>query len=350
LPGEPLLHYNEPMKAVYLIEPEKIEIREMPMPAPAEGEVLVRIKAALTCGTDLKAFLRGHPMIPMPGLFGHEFSGVVEITGEGVTAFSAGDEIMSVHTAPCLSCPYCLKKKFNLCDNIMNTKILGSFAEYIIVPPHIVMQNMYRKPTGLTFEEAAWLEPLACVMNGMRSSGIAAGDTVLIMGAGPIGLLHLLIAKQKGARVIICGLEPERLKLAVALGANLAVLPSDLRNNIDKATAGLGVDCVFECTGQPFVWEQSVDYVRRGGSVILFGGCKQGSTVCYDTYRIHYDEITLKGVFHYTPADVKAAYGLLCDRSIGVSALISGRYKLEDIREPFERLSRGDGIKYAIIP
>jgi L-iditol 2-dehydrogenase len=338
------------MKAVYLLKPKKIEIRDVPLPEPAEGEALVRIRAALTCGTDLKAFLRGHPMIPMPGLFGHEFSGVIEKTGEGVEGFSAGDEIMSVHTAPCLACRYCAIKQYNLCENIMETKILGAFAEYIVITSHIVSQNMFKKPGGISFEEAAWMEPLACVIHGMSKSDIGPVDIILIIGAGPIGLLHLLIAKQKGARVMICDFEPERLELARSLGADYAILPSALPDIIRKATEGLGVDCVFECTGQPAVWEQSVNYVRKGGSVTLFSGCKQGTTVSYDTYRLHYDEITLKGTFHFTPADVREAYGLLCDRAIDVRPLISGQYKLEDISEPFDRLSRGNGVKYAIIP
>jgi L-iditol 2-dehydrogenase len=338
------------MRAVFLTEPGKIEIRDIPKPEPSEGEVLVRIKAALTCGTDLKAFLRGHPMIPMPGPFGHEFSGIVEETGPGVSVFSAGDEIMSAHTAPCLSCRYCSRRRFNLCEHIMDTKILGSFAEYLVIPRRIVSLNMFRKPKSLSFEEAAWLEPLACVMHGIRCSGITAGDTALIMGAGPIGLLHMLIARQRGARTIICGLEPDRLGLARSIGADYAVQPPELADAVTAATEGSGVDCVLECTGQASVWEQSVDHTRRGGSVILFGGCKQGSRVSYDTYRIHYDEITLKGVFHFTPGDVRDAYKVLRDGAVDVKPLISGRYGLEDIREPFERLARGDGIKYAVIP
>jgi len=338
------------MKAIYLIEPGKIEIRDIPVPEPAEGELLVRIKAALTCGTDLKAFLRGHPMIPMPGLFGHEFSGIVEKAGNKVSGFPEGSEIMSAHTAPCFSCRYCAKMQYNLCENIMDTKILGAFAEYIVVPQHIVSQNLFIKPRDLSFEEAAWMEPIACVVHGMRIAGVRPDDIVLIMGAGPIGLLHLLLAKQKGSRVIVCALERQRLELADALGADYTAFPSDLPDTVRKATGELGVDCVFECTGQLSVWEHSVDYVRRGGSVILFGGCKQGTKASFDTYRIHYDEINLKGVFHFTPADVKDAYDLLCSGSINIGPLISGRYHLEDIREPFKKLSHGDGIKYAIIP
>ena len=338
------------MKAVYLLEPGIVEVKEVPLPSPASGEVLIRIRAALTCGTDLKAFLRGHPMIPMPGPFGHEFSGVVEEAGKGVKRFRPGDEVMSVHTAPCLKCRYCTIKAYNLCENIMHTKVLGAFAEYIIIPQHIVNQNLFHKPTELAFEEAAFLEPLACVVHGMRGLNIKKGDSVLIIGAGPIGLLHLLLAKLKGARVMITGLERDRLEIARHIGADDIALPSLLVDNIETSTEGMGFDYVFECTGQVEVWENAVNYVQPGGTVILFGGCKQGTIVTYDTYHIHYNEITLKGIFHFNPADVKEAYKLLSGGAIQAKPLISGSYPLEKISKPFERLSRGEGIKYAIMP
>jgi L-iditol 2-dehydrogenase len=338
------------LKAVYLTQPGTVEIIEVPAPKPAADEVLVRIKAALTCGTDLKAFLRGHPMIPMPGLFGHEFSGIIEEAGKRVRGFKPGDEVMSVHTAPCRVCRYCSKKLYNMCENIMHTKILGAFAEHIVIPNHILKQNAYLKPPHLSFEEAAFLEPLACVIHGMSGLDIKRGDSVLIIGTGPIGLLHLLLAKLKGARVTITGLEHERLEMAKTMGADEIPMPSMLVGGIETATGGLGFDYVFECTGQVDVWENAINYARRGGTIILFGGCKQGTTVTYDTYRIHYDEITLKGIFHFTPANVKQAFKILSSGAIDVKPLISGRYPLEKIREPFERLSRGEGIKYALIP
>jgi L-iditol 2-dehydrogenase len=337
------------MLAGILLSPGNIRIRQMDPPLPSRGEVLVKIRAALTCGTDLKAYLRGHPMIPMPGVFGHEFSGVIAETGEGVRRFRKGDEVMSVHSAPCLDCRYCRKKLFNLCENIMKRKVLGAFAEYILLPAHVVRQNLFPKPAGLSFEEAAFLEPLSCVVHSMGDPGVKKGDRVLIMGAGPIGLLHLLMAKLKGADVIITGLEKDRLRMATYLGADETAPPEHLDLALRKFTGGLGADYVFECTGQAGVWEDSVQHVRKGGTVILFGGCKSGTRVSYDAHRLHYDEITLKGVFHFTPVDVKKAYGLL-QGPIGVSNLISGSYPLKDLRVPFERLSRGEGIKYAIVP
>lgn len=337
------------MLAGILLGQQRIEIRETETPQPSRGEVLVKIRAALTCGTDLKAYLRGHPMIPMPGVFGHEFSGVVAQIGKGIRRFKEGDDVMSVHSAPCLKCRYCRKRLFNLCENIMNSKVLGAFAEYILLPAHIVKQNLFHKPDGLSHEEAAFLEPLSCVVHSMADLAIRKGDRVLIIGAGPIGLLHLLLAKLNGAEVIITGLEQERLNLARALGADRTVSPDDVAGTVREFTGGLGVDSVFECTGQVTVWEDSVRYLRRGGTVILFGGCKSGTTVTYDTCRLHYDEITLKGVFHFTPRDVKKAYGLLRG-TLDVSPLISGRYRLSELKIPLEKLSKGEGIKYAIIP
>jgi L-iditol 2-dehydrogenase len=356
------------LKANILVRPGTIELHDIKISKPSQGEVLVRIKTALTCGTDLKAFLRGHPIILMPGIFGHEFSGVIADTGRGVKGFKIGDQIMAAHSAPCLKCRYCKKKLYNLCENIMDKKVLGAFAEYILLPEHIVKQNVFHKPKNLSFEEAAFLEPLSCVVHGMQGLKIKKGDSALIIGAGPIGLLHLLLLKGKGVNVIITGLEKERLSLAKKLGASMAITPENnppsppfskggmggfsekLKKIINRFTNGLGVDYVFECTGQPDVWQSSVNYVRRGGTVILFGGCKSGTTVTYDTGRLHYDEITLKGVFHFSPDDVKEAYNLLKNGKIRVKELISGRYPLKDTKKAFLKLSKGEGIKYAIIP
>lgn len=338
------------MLSAILSNPGSIELREIETPRPSEGEVLVKIRASLTCGTDLKAFLRGHSLIPMPGPFGHEFSGIVTDKGKGVRKFKIGDPIMAVHSAPCLTCEYCRKGVFNLCRDIMQTKVLGAFAQYILLPRHIVSQNSYLKPEDLSFAEAAFLEPLACVVHGMDQINIGGDDTVFIIGAGPIGLLHLLFAKSRGARVLITGLEEERLKTAKLLGADLAFDPSKAVGCVKDFTGGVGADFVFECTGQPSIWESSVDYVRKGGTVVLFGGCRPGSKVRFDAGRLHYDEITVRGTFHFTPKDVRKAMLLLKGKKLRVKKLISATYALKDIGEAFQRLMKGEGIKYAIVP
>ena len=351
-----------------LVKPGKIELREVKTPRPSKGDVLVKIKTALTCGTDLKAFLRGHPLIPMPGVFGHEFSGVVAEVGKGVQRFKKGDEIMAVHSAPCLECKYCKKRSYNLCEKIMWTKVLGAFAEYILLPPHVVRHNAFHKPKNITFEEASFLEPLSCVVHGIEPLDIKKGDSVLVIGAGPIGLLHLLLLKEKKTLVAVTDIKNKRLTIAKKLGADFVFKPEkiekkviplsppllkgDLGGLIVKGGWGdfIGFDYIFECTGKPEVWESSVRYLRKGGTLILFGGCKSGTVVTYDTGRLHYDEITLKGVFHYTPADVKKAYTLIGEEKLGLSRLISGSYPLRDIEKAFNKLAKGTGIKYAIIP
>jgi L-iditol 2-dehydrogenase len=333
-----------------LTRPGTIELQEVVVPEPLEGELLVKVKASLTCGTDLKAFARGHPLIPMPGPFGHEFSGVVVDKGKGVTRFKVGDAVMAVHSAPCLACSYCGRGLFNLCENLMSKKVLGAFAEYVLLPKHVVMQNVFKKPDSLSFKDAAFLEPLACVLHGVEPLDIRGKDTVFIIGAGPIGLLHLIIAKKKGARVIITGLEEERLKIAKSLGADLVFEPSQTIKSVRDFTEGMGADYVIECTGQPSIWEASLEYVRRGGTVSLFGGCRTGTTVTFDAARLHYDEITLKGTFHFSPEDVKRAASLLKRGAIPVKKLISGTYSLKEIHTAFERLVKGEGIKYALVP
>lgn len=328
----------------FLVRPGKIELREARRPSPSKGEVLVRVKAALTCGTDLKAFQRGHPMIPMPGPFGHEFSGVVEEAGPGVRKFSPGQGIMAVHSAPCLKCPYCKDKAYNLCENIMEGKVLGAFSEYVLLPRHVVRLNAYPKPSALSFEEAAFLEPLSCVVHGIRPLGAKRGSAALVLGAGPIGLLHMLVLKKMGLKVTVSDTNESRLKAAKRLGGGGVECTGTV------AREGPGFHYVFECTGVKEVWESSAGYAKRGGTVVLFGGLKRGQMAAFDSYRLHYDEITLRGVFHFTPGDVRTAYGLLGDGKIKVAGLISGRLPLGRLDEAFGALAKGKGIKYAIIP
>jgi L-iditol 2-dehydrogenase len=340
------------MLANLLLQPRVLALKKIKTPEPSYGEILVKIKASLTCGTDLKAYQRGHPFMPMPALFGHEFSGIVEKTGRGVKKLNPGNEIMAVHSAPCDKCYFCKKGLYNLCDSIMSTKTLGAYAEYILLPKHIVKHHVFKKPEKLSFPEAAFLEPLSCVMHSIKSSSIARGNTAVIIGAGAIGLLHLTVLKKMGARAIVLEQQKKRLKKAIELKADIAINPNRRSGFkiIKDSTKGRGADFVFECTGRPEVWEKAIWLVRKGGTVILFGGCRQGTSVTYDAGKIHYDEITLKGVFHYRPSDVMDAYNLLRGRRIKVNTLISGEYPLQNLNTAFQKLLSGEGIKYAIIP
>lgn len=338
------------MLQVILVEPGKVELREVPVPEPSEGEVVVKINTALTCGTDLKAYVRGHSLIPMPGPFGHEFSGTVARTGEGVKDFKDGDHIMGVHSAPCMECGYCQKGLYNLCEVIMERKALGAFSEYILLPSHVVKQNLYHKPQSLSFEKAALLEPFSCVLHPYSRINLSEIETALVIGTGSIGLMHLVYLKKQGVRTFVVNRSRERQTVASKMGAEYVFSLNDAEEIIKKETDGLGMDLVIECTGQVNVWENAVNYVRKGGTVILFGGCPSGSRVSYDTHRLHYDELTLLGSFHYTPQDVKTAYQMLTEGDVNLSLLLSGEFPLTDIEKVFTLLKEGKGIKYALKP
>ncbi len=342
------------MLASLLLEPGRLELRDIEKPKAGPGEVVVRVRMALTCGTDLKTYRRGHPKIPMPGPFGHEFAGDVCEVGEGVRKFKVGDQVMTAPTAPCGDCFYCRKGQENLCSLVMDTMIFGAYAEYVRVPAHIVRNNMFRKPSHLSYGEAAMLEPLSCVVYGMDQLNITSEDTVLIIGAGAIGLMHVMVARILGAkRIIVAGHRDHRLKLARTLGAD-AVIDAESEGTFDRVkaiTGGIGADIVIECTGQLSVWEDAPDLVRKGGTVVLFGGLPSGTRATFDTTRLHYDQITLKGVFHYSRSAVKKAYQLLAEKKIQVSSLISGTYSLTELKRVFDLLlKKGSDIKFAVEP
>jgi L-iditol 2-dehydrogenase len=338
------------MKQANLEGPGKISIREVPVPEPSKGQVVVKIHTALTCGTDLKAYERGHSLIPMPGPFGHEYSGIVAAAGQGVEGFREGDAVMGVHSAPCRACSYCSKGLHNLCEHIMEDKALGAFAEYLLLPSHVVEQNLYLKPDTISFAEAALLEPLACVVHPYASLHLENIQSALVLGAGPIGLLHVAYLTLHKIDVLASDFSPSRLSAANDMGAVHTSLPSKLESILSDTAIAPGVDLVVECTGQQRVWEQSVNYVRRGGKVILFGGCPGGTEVRLDAGRLHYDELMLLGSFHYTPRDVESAFDHLKRNSMGLSRFISGEFPLMDIEKAFALLGNGEGIKYAIRP
>ncbi|MFN3683493.1 MAG: zinc-binding dehydrogenase [Fimbriimonadaceae bacterium] len=339
------------MRAVILQEPGRIVHAEVEDPKPGPGDLVVRVRAATTCGTDLKAFLRGHPAIPMPGVFGHEYAGEVVEAGEGAP-FAPGQEIMGVHSAPCRRCRWCLDGQENLCESLMSTKVLGSFAELLLVPARIARLNVFPKPPGLPFAVASLLEPLSCVAQGLQElakCGFPGRDpssrSVAVVGPGAIGLMFVAVLRLLGVgKVVLAGRNAARLSVGEALGAE-AVRLEDLR-----PLDGVGFDAVIECVGLPEVWERSLQWVRRGGWLMLFGGCPTGSKACFDTKRLHYDQITLLSPFHFGTAAVATAREWLIEGRLGLERLLSGAARLEEAAAVFDRLRQGIGIKYVFQP
>lgn len=341
------------MQAHVLVRPGELSLCEIPRPAPGPEDVVVRIRAALTCGTDVKAFLRGHPKFPMPTPFGHEFAGEIEAVGSRVRGFREGDPIMAVPTAPCGHCYYCHRQQENLCETVMETMVLGAYAEYIKLPGRIVNINLYRKPDGLPFPVAALLEPLACVLHGLEFVSLRPDDTVILIGAGAISLLHLRVLRALGVeRVAVLGRRPKRAHHAESLGADkvfVGGLPS-AREQVLDYTNGRGADVVIECTGQPEVWETVPGLARRGGQIVLFGGCPAGTLVRFDTQRLHYEQLRIISPFHFTPRAVRRAFEMLSADAFGAQALISGVFPLRSVAQALTEHQAGDGIKFAVVP
>jgi L-iditol 2-dehydrogenase len=341
------------MRAHVLVRPGCLEFRELPQPVPDPDGIVVRVRAALTCGTDLKSFLRGHPKFPVPMLLGHEFAGDIAAVGSEVRGLREGDPIMMAPTAPCGTCFFCVREQENLCPQVLETMVHGAYAEYVNVPGHVVQTNLYAKPPDVSYEHAALLEPLSCVVHAVEPLQLRADDTVVLIGAGAFALLHLLLLRERRVgQIVVITRGTQRAALAQRLGADLVITGGveHARDAVRDVTGGRGADVVIECTGQLAVWDLAPALVRCGGQAVLFGGCPRGSVMRVDTGRLHYDQVSILSPFHFTPRNVRSAYDLLARGALDIGALISGSYKLEDLMEAFARLQQGDGAKFAIIP
>ncbi|MFT5042735.1 MAG: L-iditol 2-dehydrogenase, partial [Hyphomicrobiaceae bacterium] len=340
---------------VVLQEPGRLVLEDAQDPTPGPRDAVIKVHTALTCGTDLKAWRRGHPKMPMPTPFGHEFSGEIVATGADVSGFSVGDALMAANTGPCGDCFFCNADQENFCETLMDEMILGAYAEYLLVPDRVLRRNAFRKPGELSWDEAALLEPLASVCFGLAhvpSRALEAGALVVLIGAGPIAMLWLRALKQRGtAYVIVVGRRRPRLDVALACGADQVVGEGeDVVAAILAASNGRGADLVVECTGQPQVWEQAPGYARKGGAVVLFGGCASGTTANFDTGRLHYDGVRIHSPFHFRPRDVAESFRLLSVPGADWSMLISGTATLAEVPMLFERLGETGGMKFAVRP
>ncbi|HEY6253035.1 MAG TPA: zinc-binding dehydrogenase, partial [Candidatus Angelobacter sp.] len=316
--------------------------------------VLVKVNVALTCGTDLKVFQRGYHarMIVPPALFGHELSGVIEEVGPGVRDFRRGMRVVALNSAPCSACFYCLKHQENLCEDLLFNN--GAYAEYIKIPRRIVESNMLALPDDMSFESAAMCEPLACALRGLQETGADIGDTVTIIGAGPLGLMLIQVAKLMGCDVVAVVKRDEQVADAKRFGADDVVHINKTKSAVDAVihlTEGRGSDVVIEAVGRPQAWQWAVEMGRRGGVINFFGGCATGTKVELDTNRLHYSELSLKSTFHHTPESVRKAFTLIAEKRIKSTDYVTGEAPLSKLKQVLQQmLERGNQIKTAIIP
>ncbi|HWG21963.1 MAG TPA: zinc-binding dehydrogenase [Terracidiphilus sp.] len=348
------LHERMTMQAAVLHGREDVRIEQVPIPKAAAGELIVRVGAALTCGTDLKVFRRGYHarMIVPPSLFGHEMAGTVVEAGEGVEGFAPGGRVVALNSAPCGQCYFCQRNQENLCDDLLFNN--GAYAEFIRIPARIVAKNTLRVPDHVPLEHAALTEPLACAVHGFEDSRPHPGDTVAVIGGGPLGLMILHVAALAGCEVIAIVKHDGQVEAARQLGAAHVVQTTSIRKAIQETRAlthGRGVDIALEAVGVPEAWQEAVELVRKGGTVNFFGGCAVGTHVTLDTNRIHYSDITLRATFHHTPAICRRALDLIAGGRFQASAFITGHAHLYELNRVFEKLmNRSSEIKTAIVP
>ncbi len=344
------------MKAAVLRAPKVLEVGEIATPQAGPGELILKVRAATVCGTDLR-ILSGKKTkgIRFPSVIGHEFAGVVAHAGDGVTAFKVGDRVCMDPVVPCRACAYCKAGLENVCQNrqAMGYEFDGAFAEYIRIPA-IALQagNVFRVPEGMSFEAAALSEPLACCINGQRNARVGVGDSVVILGAGPIGLMHAALARVAGARqVIVSEPNPVRREAALARGVNHACDPTreNLLEFVRQRTDGLGADVVILAIGVPALANEALSLVRKGGRVNLFAGFSQGDMSSIDVNLIHYNEITVTGASALSRSGYELALNMLASGQIDATSLITHRYGVADSLEAFDVAGSGDAIKVAIL-
>ena len=347
------MHMSRKMKAAMYYGIGDVRYEEVDIPEIGPGELLIKVGTALTCGTDVKTYKRGHPVLikQVPSLFGHEYAGTIEAVGEGVEDFKVGMRVVATNSAPCGDCFYCKRDMPNLCTWLKDNLVNGAFAEYIKVPEPIVRWNTHQIPDSLSFRDAALTEPLACVVHGIEESNIRLGDTVVVIGAGPIGQMLIMLAKKNGASTVIASdLAELRRDIALKAGADIVIDPSkeDPVERVKQETSGRGADVVIEAVGIRQTWEQAVDMTRDAGTTVLFGGAASGTQFELDTGRFHYGQLTIKGVFHLKPKHVERALKLIIAGDVNTDLLITHEMPVEKIGEALEMMGAGKTMKISI--
>lgn len=341
------------MLAALLYGQEDLRLETVADPVPAAGEIVIRVGAATTCGTDLKVWRRGgHArMLKPPTLFGHEAAGEIVAIGSGVSGWQVGDRVVANNSAPCMSCFFCQKQEYSLCTDLSFNN--GTFAEYLKIPAAIVRHNLLPIPEHLPNAVAAMTEPLACVLHGAARSEAKPGDRVVVLGDGAIGLMFVAALVQNQCEVYLFGGSDSRLQIGQQFGAVKTFnhhQTNDIPATVKDSTNGWGADIVVEATGSPAVWETAIACARPGATVNLFGGCPRDTTITISTEQLHYSELTLKGVFHNTPHYVRSALELLASEQFPFELMISEHRPLQELEAVFQAMKARQVVKVAMMP
>lgn len=343
------------MKAAYLTGQQNFEIRNIDPPKPGQKDLVIEVKACGVCGSDLR---RWKESPPVPYISGHEVSGVVIEVGEKIEKYAVGDRLAIAPDIHCGECYYCRHALFNLCENMRALGITpeypGGFAEQMLLTDEALNLGVFHKiPDGMSFDHASVSEPCSSVLACHEQAGTSIGDIVLVMGAGPIGCIHIAVAKARGAKVIISEPSDVRREIAKDFFPDIVVDPfnEDLNQIVKEATEGLGVNIAICANPVPATQTQAVEVVRKRGKVILFGGLpKSNRMVPYDGNLIHYNEIEVVGSFSYHPEFHALALDAIARGVIPADKLITGTYTLDEIDTAFIIAASGNALKVLVKP
>jgi L-iditol 2-dehydrogenase len=345
------------MKAALLTALQQLEVAEVETPRAGPGDVIVQVKACGVCGSDLRTFRYGHAHVTFPAILGHEFVGVVSEVGEGVQGLLPGNHVIASPAVPCGHCLECVAGRYNRCDHLLSIgeDLPGGFAQYVRLPAQAVSRgSVLPVSPALSLEAATLVEPLSCVLNGQELVDVGIGDTVVVIGLGTIGCMHLVLARLRGARRLI-GVERERVRLEVAqcFHADLYVhaQEQDPVAAVLEATGGRGAEVVIVACSSHEAQQQALAMAAKGGRVSLFGGLpKDNPMVLLNTNLIHYRELLVVGAFGAPFPILYKAAELVANGAIPADLFISGRFPLEKIREAFDMAAQAHSLRVIVLP
>ncbi|ANP50339.1 L-iditol 2-dehydrogenase [Streptomyces griseochromogenes] len=346
------------MNVVRYYAPGNVQVEDAPEPAPGPGEIKVRVRNCCVCGTDLKISRHGHHRIRPPRVLGHEIAGEVAELGAGVTGWAVGDPVQVIGAIPCGKCANCHLGLMTVCLDMeaMGYHYDGGFAEYVVVPGKVLAAHgLNRIPEGVGFAEASAAEPLACVLNGQELIDVAGDDCVVVVGGGPIGCMHVRLARARGAaQVLLVELNRERLARAAELvDPDHAICASDgdVAEQVLELTKGRGADAVITATASGRAQEEAVRYAAHRGRVSLFGSLPPGGSLpALDTNLVHYRELRLVGANSSSPEQNAQALDLIASGAVPVADLITHRLPLSRFHEALEMVERGAALKVTLEP
>ncbi|MEU4688704.1 zinc-dependent dehydrogenase [Actinoplanes sp. NPDC023714] len=346
------------MKVVRFHAPGDVRFEDMPEPEAGPGEVKIRVRNCSTCGTDVKISKFGHHHIHPPRVMGHEIAGEIVAVGDGVDGWAEGDRVQVIAAIPCGECAECRRGRMTVCPNqvSMGYHFEGGFAQFMVVPKEVLkVDGLNRIPDGVSFAEASVAEPLACALNAQNLARVGEGDDVVVIGSGPIGCLHVRLARARGAaRVFLVELNRERLDMAANLvkpDAAICAAEVDPIEEVRKLTGGRGADVIITAAASGRAQEQAIEMAARQGRISFFGGLpKDNPTITCDSNLVHYRELMIVGANGSSPAHNKEALELVATGAVPVADLITHRLPLEGAIDAFGIVARGEAIKVTIEP